>query len=86
VPQLSQVITSQWCFAFSAAAILGQNQTLAFGGKDRVEAAHCGHGGPFFRPLTAHPRDVVADFIVARVVAHRTEPIVREPILDHAAT
>ena len=28
VPQLSQLITSQWCFETSAAAIFGQNHTL----------------------------------------------------------
>ena len=53
---------------------LGPEPCLAVGG---VEAAHGGECLALVRPRLPHPGNVVADFVIACVVAHRTDPNVQ---------
>jgi len=66
VPQLSQAITSQWCFDVSAAAISSQEPGVTFG-RRRVERAVAGSV-----PLShsRRIRDVVIVCVYSHIAAH----------------
>jgi hypothetical protein len=64
VPQPSQAI-------ISAAAIVGQNQRSPLAESIALKRRTVASAPRLRFPLAAHPGDVVADFVVASVVAHR---------------